>query len=66
MIFDFCSSWFTTLIETPSQVNEPEVNISQNKVGPDYNKPLPEQNKTNQTKLKTVFDLIGYLENEEN
>ena len=24
------------------------------------------QNKTNQTKLKTVFDLIGYLENEEN
>ena len=23
-------------------------------------------NKTNQTKLKTVFDLIGYLENEEN
>ena len=35
--------------ETPSQVNEPEVNISQNKVGPDYNKPLPEQNKTNQT-----------------
>ena len=24
------------------------------------------QNKTNQTKLKTVFDLIGYLENEKN
>ena len=24
------------------------------------------QNKTNQTKSKTVFDLIGYLENEEN
>ena len=24
------------------------------------------QNKSNQTKLKTVFDLIGFLENEEN
>ena len=35
--------------ETSSQVNEPEVNISENKVDPDYSKPLPEQNKTNQT-----------------